>query len=191
MKSQLTRSSLFPPKPTRAWAGTDFHQELITSDDWLVEPKWDGDRILIRISKNGNPELWSRHGTPIRYDWLGDLRKELQLWDLPEGLILDGELMHEPKPNQDVYIFDVPTAPGGCANRRDILKALFGELPTECCHIHMVEELDPTTAYETALRMGCEGIVWKRKDSPYEWQKGNTETPVSYWVKMKPAQKYK
>jgi hypothetical protein len=26
----------FPPKPTRAWAGTDFHKELIRDPAWIV-----------------------------------------------------------------------------------------------------------------------------------------------------------
>lgn len=182
---------LFPPKPTRAWAGTDFHEELVRDPIWIVERKMDGDRCLVVIGKDGVPELWNRHGAHTRYDWLTNLRKQLKRWDLPEGLIFDCELMHEPKPNQDLWIFDCPTVEGDLKTRKGVLKDLFAELPRSCKLIHLVKPMAKRDAYEKALREGQEGVVWKRTDSKYVWQTGATAPTVSYWIKMKPAQAYK
>jgi len=183
--------SLFPPKPIRAWADSTLHKELIKDPHWIVEPKMDGDRCLVVIGKEGVPELWNRHGTHTRYSWLTDLRSQLLKWDLPEGLIFDCELMHEPKPNQDLWIFDCPTVGGTLKERKDVLQELFKELPRSCRLIHLVKPLAKRSAYKTALEKGCEGVVWKLVDSLYDWQMSPTAAPVAHWIKMKPAQRFK
>lgn len=180
----MLKPPLFPPKPVRAWAGTEYHQKLIKSKDWICQPKADGDRCLVFFLESG-VELWNRHGKPTRYGWLHNLRAELASWDLPVGCILDCELLHEPQPNQDLMVFDVPSAGGNLAHRLDVLKELFrGE---RFHHILQAGLLKKPTAYEKALADGHEGVVFKRLDSLYEWQRGNAGNEVPYWVKMKPA----
>lgn len=180
----------FPPKPKRGWAGTGLHHRLINDPDWVVEPKRDGDRCLVFFTEHG-PELWSRHGTKTRYGWLDDLKDELAWWDLPVGTILDCELCHEPKPNQDLHVFDIPSAEGPLHSRYSVLEELFGEISDEAEYIHLVPRLNKATAYEDALAAGDEGIVWKDNNSPYEWQNNTTSCKVPYWIKMKPHQRYR
>lgn len=181
---------LYPPKPTRAWANTDLHRKLIGDSNWIVEPKKNGDRCLIQVGPDG-PELWNRHGKKTRYTWLKDLKEELESWDLPPGIVLDCELCHEPKPNQDLWVFDVPTAGGDLHYRRNILVSLFEEMEFSPQYIHLVPWMDKTNAYDEAIDTGEEGVVFKRLDSLYQWQAGPQSAEVPYWIKMKPAQEYK
>jgi len=44
-------------------------------------------------------------------------------------------------------------------------------------------EADGCLLFEQIVRMGLEGIVCKRKDSPYRL----TERPSRYWIKVKNA----
>jgi ATP-dependent DNA ligase len=178
---------LFPPKPTRAWADTDTHRELIRDPGWIVEPKMDGDRCLAQFTDTG-VELWSRHGGLTRFGWLDPLKSELEAWDMPVGVILDCELIATPKPACDLYVFDVPTADGLLAARREVLEAIFED--TSFALIHMIPTLDKATAYDQAMEKGWEGVVWKRLDSPYKWMRSNSDAPYPHWIKMKPEQDF-
>lgn len=181
--------NLYPPKPTRATPNSEYHRRIIEDPNWIAEPKKDGDRCLVKITPGG-PELWSRHGTKTRYGWLQGLANELTEWDLPVGAILDCELCHEPKPNQDLWVFDVPSAGGTLQHRREVLEALFEELP-ESKYIHLVPWMDKANAYDEAIDTGEEGVVFKRLDSEYVWQRSTTNAEISAWVKFKPAQQYR
>lgn len=185
----MLRPPLFPPKPIRGWANTELHTKLIKDKNWIVEPKANGDRCLVFILESG-VELWNRHGGHIRYTWLGGLRAELASWDLPIGCVLDCELLHEPQPKQDLMVFDVPSAGGNLAHRKEVLKELFRG--TRFKFVKMAPRMIKKTAYEEALKLGHEGVVWKRFDSPYEWQRSNQGgNEVAYWIKMKPAETFR
>lgn len=175
---------LYPPKPIRGYANTELHERLIKDPAWIVEPKADGDRCLVLVQPKG-VELWNRHGKQTRYTWLADLRAELAGWDLPVGTILDCELLHEPKPSQDLMVFDIPTAGGILEHRKSVLKEIFKG--TKFRHVRMAPRMVKKTAYDAALADKQEGVVWKRLDSPYDWQRGNSGCEVAYWIKMKPA----
>ena len=179
--------TLYPPKPTRGWHGTDLYRSLLADSAWIVEPKSDGDRCLVVSTANGI-ELRNRHGGPTRYTWLDGLRAELEGWGLPVGCIIDCELLHEPRPAQDLVVFDVPTAGGVLAHRRKTLRAMFeGE---SFKHIRLCRWLRKREdVYERAIERGEEGLVFKRLDSKYEWQR-SPGLKVPYWVKIKPERHY-
>lgn len=179
-----------PPKPLRGWADTGLHHRLINDPDWVVEPKRDGDRCLVFYTTKG-PDLWSRHRTRTRYNWLNNLKEELRWWDLPVGTILDCELCHEPKPNQDLHVFDIPSVEGPLRERYSVLEELYEEIQEGAEYIHLVSRLDKATAYDSAIAAGDEGVVWKDINSPYEWQRNTSNCTVPYWIKMKPHQRYK
>src|SRR5690348_8906767 len=58
--------------------------------DWILQPKWDGFRVLVEAPARGAVRAWSRHGTSLT----GRLETILEpLADLPRGTIVDGELV--------------------------------------------------------------------------------------------------
>jgi len=175
---------LYPPKPTRTWAGTGHHQSLLDNDDFIVEPKNDGDRCLVFVLPDG-VQLWSRHGRQVTYAWLGDLIAELQRFRLPVGTVLDGELLHEPKPRQNLVLFDLPSLYHRplLERRKSLIRLLARKHPSL---VSCVPWWPKEGAYDRALAEGYEGTVWKNLRAPYEWQRSSTASEVTSWFKMKP-----
>lgn len=176
----MMRPPLYPPKPVRAWAGTPLHDRLMRDPSWIVEPKIDGDRCLIFVQPTG-VELWSRHGRRFDRPWLAGLREQVSSYRLPVGTVLDGELVAGPS-EQKLHLYDYASGEGSLDVRRQRLLKACPAFTEDVC---VVPWLQPDTAYETALSEGHEGIVWKRRDSRYEWQP-NTTSQVPTWIKMKP-----
>jgi len=181
---------MFPPKPMRAWSGSDLHAKLIADDRWICEPKVNGDRCLVIVENT--VELWSRHGRRVTYSWLAPLYEALKRLNLSQGTMLDAELVAKPKPSCELIVFDVPSLGGlsqgdkPLSERRELLMKLLRKCrePISIC-----PWLDKADAYERALAEGREGIVFKKLDSKYRWQRGPTGCEVSDWIKMKPAKK--
>lgn len=174
--------NLYPPKPMRAWPNSDFHARLVSDPDWIVEPKYDGDRCLVVYSTAGI-QLWSRHGKLLKHSWLNNLRQELASLALPAGTILDGELCAEPKPNQDLFVFDIPSVPGTLLSRRKVLSEIFYE--GEFNYIYLSPWLDKEAALNDAVSSNWEGLVWKNINSQYQWHRQPQNTEITDWVKMK------
>lgn len=171
---------LFPPKPIRAWAGTSLHQRVVEDPNWIVEPKIDGDRCLV-IFKDSGPELWSRHAKQFQHSWLDGIKEQLSSYRLPIGAVLDGELVAG-KASQRLYLYDFASSLAPLyARRKELLKRCKKRF-----QIEVVPWMDKLTAYEEALRAGHEGVVFKRLDSKYEWQRSTTHNEVPTWLKMKP-----
>ncbi len=59
-------------------------------DDWAMEPKWDGFRLLVAINQHGRVRAWSRRGASLG-DRLGALLEPLA--EAPRGSVFDGELV--------------------------------------------------------------------------------------------------
>ena len=57
---------------------------------WVLQPKWDGFRLLIHIGAGGEVRAWSRHGTDLTAR-LGSLLAPFA--DVAPGTIFDGELV--------------------------------------------------------------------------------------------------
>jgi ATP-dependent DNA ligase len=74
------------PIPMLASSSTDWPGDT----GWVMQPKWDGFRLLTVIGKGRQVTAFSRHGTRLD-DRLGDLLTPLSM--LPAGTVLDGELI--------------------------------------------------------------------------------------------------
>ena len=61
-----------------------------TQGDWMMEPKWDGFRLLVVIDHQGRMRAWSRRGASLG-DRLGSLLEPLT--GSPRGTVFDAELV--------------------------------------------------------------------------------------------------
>jgi len=57
---------------------------------WMMEPKWDGFRLLVAIDRNGRMRAWSRRGASLG-DRLGSLLEPLV--ESPRATVFDAELV--------------------------------------------------------------------------------------------------
>jgi bifunctional non-homologous end joining protein LigD len=158
--------------------------------------KIDGFRALARIS-NGQSELVSRNGKTFRgfaelATWIA---KHLRV----EGAVLDGEICcldEDGRPSFRDLLFrqrhaifiafdllylngkDLRTLP--LLERKAMLKKVIRRKRSRMFYLDHVES-DGCLLFEQVLKMDLEGIVCKRKDSPYKV----TEKPSRYWIKVK------
>jgi bifunctional non-homologous end joining protein LigD len=173
-------------------------------DDWLHEIKFDGYRILCRIS-NGRISLITRN----RQDWTERLSFLAQAaTELPvERALLDGEvvalnengttnfqllqnsLSTHASDNLAYYVFDLLHLNGNdlmplpLLTRKEtlaeILKAKSASSPIRHSE-HWLGQGD--SLYEKACRSGLEGVISKKADQPYRSGRGRD------WVKIKCVQ---
>ncbi len=171
-----------------------------TSGDWSWEIKLDGYRLMTRVEGN-EVRLITRGG----HDWtskmpaLAEAVRGLKL----QSAWLDGEIVvmgEAGTPDFNAlqnafdrsrtaaivyFLFDVPYFEGydlrsvALVSRRQLLKQLLDEHPDEHLRFSADFDADAATILESARRMGLEGVIAKRKDSPY--QSRRTET----WLKLK------
>ena len=148
-------------------------QERFSGPDWLFERKFDGIRLLA-YKRGGQVELYSRNR--LRQN-LPDLAKAIER--LPgDELILDGEVAWHG--GTDYHVFDILwingrlVTPLPLEERRALLKTLPLKAP-----MHRVELLSGDEPWERARREGWEGVIAKRRGSPYEHRRSK------YWLKMK------
>ena len=61
-----------------------------TCEDWVLQAKWDGFRLLVEIPRAGAVRAWSRHGAS-----LGERVPQIlePFGEMPAGTIVDGELV--------------------------------------------------------------------------------------------------
>ncbi|KQW52312.1 ATP-dependent DNA ligase [Pelomonas sp. Root662] len=168
--------------------------------DWLIENKFDGYRMLVRIA-GGKVQLITRNGN----DWTAKLRPladELQQVGITQGW-LDGEIavLNEhglPDFNRlqnaidnartkdiAIFLFDVPFLGDTdlrdvpLRSRRSVLKSLLEGRITE--RVRFSEELpsSPTEVLAAACQLGLEGVMLKNSDSPYVSRRADS------WLKLK------
>jgi bifunctional non-homologous end joining protein LigD len=175
-----------------------------TPADWIVEVKFDGYRLLARIEGN-KVKLLTRNG----HDWthkLQPLHDEIAKMGLPDGWY-DGEIVvHDEAGRPDFgllqqafddknsheivyFLFDLPFHNGTDlrslpleqrrAKLQEVLKARSSE------HVRFSNELgdDPDGILAAACKIGLEGIIAKRRDSPYVSRRSPS------WVKLKCGQR--
>jgi bifunctional non-homologous end joining protein LigD len=159
--------------------------------EWVLQPKWDGFRLLIDVGDDRGVRAWSRHGTCLTAR-LGGLPDALT--DAPPGSVFDGELVvvsaRDCRPAQDFAAVsramlrgDAKAAEGLRFVGFDVL-ALGGEdlrgrpwternsrlteaLPVSD-RVRRVESLPASPAAHAAIvSLGFEGTVLKRPNSPY------------------------
>ena len=148
-------------------------QERFAGDDWLFERKFDGIRLLA-YKRGAEVRLYSRNRLPQD---LPDLARAIA--GLPvNDVILDGEATWHG--GRGYHIFDIlwlngrDVTPLPIEERRTLLKSLPFESPMR--RVELVEDARP---WELASREGWEGVIAKRRGSPYEHRRSK------HWLKMK------
>ena len=168
--------------------------------EWLFEIKFDGYRMLARI-ENKRVQLITRNGN----DWtskLGALHKALLAMTLPDGWY-DGEIVvhdEQGRPNFGAlqrafdgvdsagivyFLFDAPYLNGDDMRelpllaRRAALQAVLDKKSSDMVRFSDAFSLDPQKLLVAACKLGLEGVIGKRRDSPYVPRRSPD------WIKLK------
>jgi len=147
--------------------------ERVAGDDWLFERKFDGIRLLA-YKREGDVRLYSRNRLPQELPGVAEAVAALPVKDA----ILDGELTWDRQGGYHVFDIlwlngqDVTTRP--LEERRALLQRLPFEGPMR--RVDLVDDVEP---WERARREGWEGVIAKRRGSPYEHRRSK------HWLKMK------
>ena len=154
-------------------------QERFSGGDWLFERKFDGIRLLA-YKRGDEVQLFSRNQLPQHLPLL-----EAAIERLPVNeIILDGEITWgAPSPGSHdggYHVFDILWLNGHNVTSLPIedRHALLKELPftPPLQRVELLEEAEP---WERARREGWEGVIAKRRGSPYEHRRSK------HWLKMK------
>lgn len=164
---------------------------------WLHEIKHDGYRLISRL-EGRSVRLFTRRGHEwsSRFPRIGEALASLKV----RSVTIDGEAvvlcpktglslfdeLHSGRRNDDVilYAFDLLELNGDYLRREplEVRKATLSSLLTNTrpgIRISEHIEDDGATVFHHACKLGCEGIVSKRKDSSY--RSGRVRT----WIKTK------
>jgi len=148
-------------------------QERFSGADWLFERKFDGIRLLA-YKRGDEVRLYSRNRLPQNLPPLAAAVARLPV----DEIILDGEVTWDGQGAYDVFDIlwlnghNVTSLP--LEDRRASLKELPFTAP-----MRRVELLDDAEPWERARREGWEGVIAKRRGSPYEHRRSK------HWLKMK------
>jgi bifunctional non-homologous end joining protein LigD len=153
--------------------------ERFTGPEWVFEKKLDGIRLLA-FKNDGEVRLLSRNRLPLDDAYPAFARAVARL---PlRNVILDGEATGVWRSGEDegYHVFDVLWLEGRdlTALTLDARRELLCGLPLSP-PLRLVERLDDAEPWERARREGWEGVVAKRRDSPYEHRRSR------HWLKMK------
>lgn len=168
------------------------------SDHFIYELKIDGFRALAHL-QDGRAELISRNGNVFRgfADLAGWLAQHIRV----KNVVIDGEIAcvddyGRPtfrdllfRKRQCIFVaFDLLYLNGRdfrtlpLLERKAMLKKVIRRKRSHILYLDHVEG-DGVLLFEEVVKMDLEGIVCKRKDSPYK----ATEKPSPYWIKVKNA----
>ena len=148
-------------------------QERFNTGDWLFERKFDGIRLLA-YKRGKDVKLYSRNRLLQNSPHVA---RAVAAIDAAE-LILDGEVAWDG--HSGYHVFDILWLNGKntttlpLEERRALLKKLKFSAP-----LKRVELLDDPEPWERARREGWEGVIAKRRGSPYEHRRSKL------WLKMK------
>lgn len=148
-------------------------QERFTGPDWLFERKFDGIR-LIAYKRGAEVQLFSRNRLPQHMPTVADAVRRLPV----DNVILDGEVTWDG--HSAYHVFDIMWMNGHdvtalpLEERRALLRSLPCEAPMR--RVELIEDPEP---WERARREGWEGVIAKRRGSPYEHKRSK------HWLKMK------
>jgi len=150
-------------------------QERFTGPEWIFERKYDGIRLLA-FRKASSVQLFSRNQLPQHHPAIAGAICALSNVD---EIILDGEVDWG-GPNVAYHVFDIlwlngrDLMPLPLMERRAILHELRLRSP-----LQTVAEITGEKPWERACSEGWEGVIAKRRDSPYEHRRS------PHWLKMK------
>src|SRR4051812_2168128 len=147
--------------------------ERFTGPDWLFERKFDGIRLLA-YKRGGDVHLYSRNRLPQN---LPAVSKAVAALPVDE-MILDGEVTWDGR--SGYHVFDILWLNGRAVTSLPLedRRALLQRLPF-ASPMRRVELVDDPSPWERAGREGWEGVIAKRRGSPYEHRRSK------HWLKMK------
>jgi bifunctional non-homologous end joining protein LigD len=166
----MTRAAM--PEWLEPMAATLTQERFGAGGDWLFERKFDGIRLLV-YKRGDQVGLYSRNRLPQHFPSLARA-----VAALPHDLILDGEMTWDGQSGYDV--FDILWMNGRLLTalpleeRRAVLNSLPHRTP-----MRRVELLDDADPWDRARREHWEGVIAKRRGSPYEHRRSK------HWLKMK------
>jgi ATP-dependent DNA ligase len=148
-------------------------QDRFSGHDWLFERKFDGIRLLA-YKRGADVQLYSRNRLPQNLPALARSISNLPV----NEVILDGEVTWDGR--SGYHVFDILWLNGRAVTALPLKdrRALLQELPFEGL-MRRVELLDEEKPWERAGREGWEGVIAKRRGSPYEHRRSK------HWLKMK------
>ncbi|HYJ19833.1 MAG TPA: non-homologous end-joining DNA ligase, partial [Burkholderiales bacterium] len=202
----VARNAELPAEASKAALPARLAPQLATlvqgapEGDWSYELKFDGYRILTRMSK-GKARLFTRNG----HDWTAKLPAQAQALEkagLKDGW-LDGEIVvagkdgvpdfqalqnafDEQRTAQIRYfLFDLPYYDGNdlravpLSTRRKVLRGILPKKKSGM--LFFSEEIAESSQdiLTAACRLGMEGVIGKRRDSHYVSGRGKS------WIKLK------
>ena len=148
-------------------------QERFAGPDWLFERKFDGIR-LIAYKQDRDVRLYSRNRLLQR---LPEVERAVAALPV-DDVVLDGEVAWDGR--SSYHVFDIVWLNGKSTTglpleeRRALLERLDFKAP-----LARVPLLDDPAPWERAKREGWEGVIAKRRGSPYEHRRSK------HWLKMK------
>jgi bifunctional non-homologous end joining protein LigD len=148
-------------------------QDRFAGPDWLFERKFDGIRLLA-YRRGADVQLFSRNRLPQNLPAIAAAIRSLPVDDV----ILDGEMTWDGK--SGYHVFDILWLDGHAVTPLPLeeRRALLDKLPFED-PMRRVEIVDDHEPWERARREGWEGVIAKRRGSPYEHRRSK------HWLKMK------
>ena len=148
-------------------------QERFAGPGWIFERKFDGIRLLA-FKEGATVRLLSRNRLPQHIPKLADAIARLPA----KELILDGEITWDR--NGAYHVFDILWLDGRSVTALPLedRHALLRRLPLRA-PLRRVEALEDAAPWERAKRENWEGVIAKRRGSPYEHRRS------PHWLKMK------
>jgi ATP-dependent DNA ligase len=149
-------------------------QERFTGPEWVFERKYDGIRLLAFRQEN-EVRLLSRNRLPQSCPPVAQALLEMPVREI----ILDGEITWS-RDGAAYHVFDLLWLDGRDISvlpldeRHGLLHSLPLQIPLQA-----VARLTDERPWERACREGWEGVIAKRRDSPYEHRRS------PHWLKMK------
>ena len=149
-------------------------QERFTGPEWIFERKFDGIRLLA-FKQGKDVRLFSRNRLPQNIPAVAQVIASLPVHDV----VLDGEITWG-REQGGYHVFDVLWIDGRDVTSLplDERRELLGTLPFRA-PMRRVAALDDPKPWERACSEGWEGVIAKRRDSPYEHRRS------PHWLKMK------
>ena len=148
-------------------------QDRFTGPEWLFERKFDGIRLMAH-KRGARVELYSRNRLPQDLPLLARAIAGLPV----DEVILDGEVAWDGR--SGYHVFDILWLNGRAVTALPLeeRRALLQDLPFEP-PMQRVDLVDDRAPWERARREGWEGVIAKRRGSPYEHRRSK------HWLKMK------
>lgn len=173
----ILASIVIPLRTTPDWItpmAATLTSERFTGPEWTFERKFDGIR-LIAFKNGGDVRLFSRTRNEQHLPVISSAIGDLPIADV----ILDGELTWN-ESKLTYHVFDIVWHDGADLTGLPHTQrsALLNSLPLREPLVH-VAEIKDAAPWERACSEGWEGVIAKRRDSPYEQKRSK------HWLKMK------